>query len=102
MLYCLSVTFNWDDEKNEKLKQERGISFEEIVLCINDGQIVAVVEHPNKERYPNQLLYLVEHRSYVYVVPFVENKGEIFLKTVFPSRYYTKRYLRKEDDQENE
>jgi len=95
------MTFNWNDEKNEKLKRERGISFEEIVLCINDGQIVKVLEHPNTEHYPNQLLYLIELKNYIYVVPFVEREEEIFLKTIFPSRHYTKQYLRTEEDHEH-
>jgi len=43
-------TFNWDDEKNERLRIERGVSFEEVVFCIENGQILDVIEHPNKAR----------------------------------------------------
>lgn len=91
----MRVTFNWDDDKNRRLKRTRGVSFEEMVLCIHEGRIVTVLEHPNKTRYPNQRLYLLEHKDYIYVVPFVENKTakEIVLKTIYPSRQYTKRYL---------
>jgi uncharacterized DUF497 family protein len=89
------VTFNWSDQKNRQLKRTRGVSFEEMVLCIHEGKLVTVLEHPNKTNYPNQRLYLVEHKKYIYVVPFVENESaqEIVLKTVYPSRRYTKRYL---------
>ncbi len=89
------MTFTWDDEKNEKLKQLRNISFEEIVICISEGQVVTVLEHPQKALYQNQFLYLVEYKNYIYVVPHVcdERKQEIFLKTIYPSRKYTNRYL---------
>jgi uncharacterized DUF497 family protein len=96
------VTFNWDDDKNRQLKRVRGISFEEIVLCISEGRLIAVLEHPNKTKYPNQRLYVVERGGYAYVVPFVEDHaaGEIVLKTIYPSRQYTKRYLQRRRDHE--
>ena len=89
------MTFNWDDAKNEHLKDLRNISFEEIVICISDGRVVSVLEHPQKEIYKNQFLYLIEYKNYIYVVPHVydEKKQEIFLKTIYPSRKYTNRYL---------
>ena len=89
------MTFTWDDEKNEKLKDLRNISFEEIIICISEGGVVAVLEHPQKKLCRNQFLYLVEYKNYIYVVPHVydEKKQEIFLKTIYPSRKYTNRYL---------
>ncbi len=86
------MTFNWSDEKNALLKQTRGISFEEIVIAIEEGHVVDVVR--NTKRYPDQQVYLVAWRSYIYAVPFVRNseKEEIFLKMIYPSRKYTKRY----------
>ena len=96
------MTFNWSDEKNRQLKRVRGISFEEIVLCIHEGRLVTILEHPNKAKYPNQRLYLVERSNYVYVVPFVEDEsaGEIILKTIYPSRQYTRQYLTRRRDHE--
>jgi len=89
------MTFNWDDEKNELLKRIREISFEEIVIAIEDGNVVDVVRHHDKDRYSNQRIYLVAYRNYIYAVPFVQDmtKKEIFLKTIYPSRRYTKQYL---------
>ena len=89
------MTFNWNDEKNELLKKQRGISFEEIVLCVNEGKILKVLEHPNKSKYPNQFLYAIEYKDYVYVVPFAQDEKtqEISLKTIYPSRTYTRKYL---------
>ncbi len=94
MFYIDNMTFNWNDQKNEILKKDRDISFEEIVLCISEGKVITVLEHPNEEKYKNQKIYLINYNSYVYVVPFVENESEIFLKTIYPSREYTKKYLK--------
>ena len=80
---------NWSHEKNELLKAERGISFEEIVLLIESGQILGIEENPART---NQKIYILEIENYAFVVPFVENQNEIFLKTAFPSRKYTKRF----------
>jgi uncharacterized DUF497 family protein len=94
------VTYDWNEEKNRQLKQRRGISFEEIVLCIQEKRLVAVLEHPNKGRYPGQRLYLIQYKQRMYVVPFVENPEEelIFLKTIYPSRHYTKKYSEPRDE----
>jgi hypothetical protein len=77
-----------------------GISFEEIVLCIHEGRLVTILEHPNRAKYPNQRRHLVERSSYVHVVSFVEDEsaGEIILRTIDPSRQYTRRYLRRRRD----
>ncbi len=94
------MTYNWSEEKNRQLRKQRLISFEEIVLCIQEGKIVTVLEHPNREKYPNQQLYLIDYRKQIYVVPFVINKEEevIFLKTIYPSRHYTKKYLERNNE----
>jgi hypothetical protein len=81
--------YNWSHEKNELLKAERGISFEEIVLLIESGHILGIEENPART---NQKIYILEIENYAFVVPFVENQNEIFLKTAFPSRKYTKRF----------
>jgi hypothetical protein len=86
-------TFAWSSDKNDLLKSERGISFEEIVLNIQLGNEVDIFEHPNQERYPGQKISVVLVEEYAYLVPFVENEGEIFLKTIIPSRKATKQYV---------
>lgn len=96
------MTFNWSEDKNKELKEKRQIFFEEIVICIQENKIVTVLEHPNKDKYPNQFLYLIDYRDYIYVVPVVENQKEeeIALKTIYPSREYTTRYLPRSDKNE--
>ena len=91
--------FVWNPEKNERLKKERRISFEEIVFHIEAGDELALVEHPNPDRYPNQRILVVRVEDYVYLVPFVESATEIFLKTIIPSRKATKQYLGDGDEQ---
>ncbi len=90
--------FAWDETKNEKLKAERGIGFEEIVFHIGRGDLLDILEHPNVQRYRNQWILVVQRDDYVYLVPFVEDEKLIFLKTIIPSRKATKLYLGKEPE----
>ena len=85
--------YNWNAEKNELLIVERGISFEEIVFYIEHGGLHDEIAHPNSQDYSHQRIFIVAVESYVYLVPFVENEDEIFLKTIIPSRKFTKIYL---------
>ena len=85
--------FAWNEEKNEVLKEERGISFEEILFHIRRGDVLDILEHPNPERYSGQRVFVVDVDGYAYLVPFVEDAQVVFLKTIIPSRKATKRYL---------
>lgn len=85
--------YSWSPEKNESLQKERGISFEEIVLNIQLGNEVAIYDHPNAKKYPNQKISVVLIEDYAYLVPYVEDKEQIFLKTIIPSRKATKQYI---------
>jgi len=85
-------TFRWNSQKNERLKVDRGVSFEDVVLAIESGGLLEVVEHPNSRRYPNQGVYVVAIASYVYLVPHVEEPDYVFLKTIIPSRKATRDY----------
>jgi hypothetical protein len=87
------MVFDWNEAKKQQLKKERGIGFERIVLAIDESCILDILEHPNKDKYPNQYLIVVEVEDYAYVVPAVREKEYWFLKTLFPSRKYTERYL---------
>lgn len=85
--------FRFDNNKNELLKAERDISFEEILIAIDNGKLIDILEHRNKKKYKNQKIFVVEVQKYAYLVPFVENDTEIFLKTIIPSRKATRIYL---------
>ncbi len=86
--------FSWNQEKNELLKEERQISFEDIVFYIAQGFLLDVLEHPNQEKYQGQKIFAVQIDNYAYLVPFVEGEREIFLKTIIPSRKATRTYLK--------
>ena len=83
----------WNHDKNDELKAERGVSFEEVVLAIEADGLLDVVRHPNSGKYPNQLVLIVALDGYVLLVPFVEETEYYFLKTVIPSRKATRDYL---------
>ncbi|MDH5721545.1 MAG: toxin [Spirochaetia bacterium] len=91
---------NWDYEKNIFLQTEKGISFEVVTHYIEKGEILDIMEHPNKEKYPEQKLFVLNIEDYIYIIPFIENKNEIFLKTIMPSRKATKKYLRGNKNEE--
>lgn len=85
--------YNWNDEKNEILKKDRGISFEEVVWSIEHDQLLDVVDNTKTETYKNQRIFIVKMKNYVWLVPFVENEEEIFFKTIIPSRKAKKKYM---------
>ena len=90
--------FDWNDTKNARLKAERGIGFEDVVFHIESGDLLDVIEDPNKAQYADQRIFVVRRDNYVYLVPFVEDERLVFLKTIIPSRKATKEYLRKESE----
>ena len=92
----MNVGFDWSNEKNRQLINERGVSFEDVVAAIEHGRLLDVRRHPNQDRYPVQMVYYVEIDDYVYVVPLVvRSDGSPFLKTIIPSRKATRDYLRR-------
>ena len=87
------TTYAWDPDKNEQLRKERGVSFEDVVFHIEADDAVDIFDHPNQSKYPGQRVILVCIEDYVYLVPYVETGEEMFLKTIIPSRKATKQYL---------
>ena len=85
--------YDWNQGKNESLRMDRGISFENILYHLDHGGLLDTIEHPSIERYPNQRIFIVNVEGYVHLVPFVETEDTIFLKTIIPSRKMTKLYL---------
>ncbi len=92
--------FRWNHEKNEALKIQRGISFEEIVLAIEADGLLDELRHTNPDKYPNQSILVIALEAYVYLVPYVEEPDYYFLKTVIPSRKSTRDYLLRSDPDE--
>lgn len=86
------MRYEWNEEKNKLLKDSRDVGFEEVLLAIDEGRLLDVIPHHNLEKYPNQKLFIVRIRGYIYYVPFVEDEEKIFLKNIVPSRKYKKKY----------
>jgi uncharacterized DUF497 family protein len=86
--------FRWDNEKNEWLKKNRGVCFEEVVILMDREGVLEVVDHPNQNQYPRQKIATVKIGDYAYLVPYVQENDEIFLKTIIPSRKATNTYVR--------
>ena len=84
--------FDWNEEKNKQLKEERGVCFEDVQNSIVERGALDIIPHPNKDKYPDQKLYIVYIAGYVYMVPFVEDGEKQFLKTIIPSRKLKKLY----------
>jgi hypothetical protein len=100
-LYNMKIQYDFSSEKNQKLIQERGISFEEVITAIAEGAVLDILLHPNQIKYPGQQMYILNIRDYAYVVPFIQqDKNTVFLKTIFPNRKFTEQYLG--DDNEKE
>ena len=85
--------YDWNDEKNDWLRQERAVTFEDIVFHLSQGGLLDTIEHPNQNQYPGQRIFIVNVEGYAYLVPFVEDDEMIFLKTIIPSRKMTRQYL---------
>ena len=86
--------FQWDNEKNETLKNSRGVCFEQVVILMEREDILETIEHPNQNKYPGQKIATVMIDDYAYLVPYVQKSDEIFLKTIIPSRKATNKYMR--------
>lgn len=86
--------FRWNNEKNEWLKKHPGVCFEQVVILLAREEVLEVVEHPNQEKYPGQRIAIVKINDYAYLVPYVQDGEEIFLKTIMPSRKATSKYVR--------
>ncbi|OGL42804.1 MAG: toxin [Candidatus Schekmanbacteria bacterium RBG_16_38_10] len=86
--------FRWDNDKNELLKNSRGVCFEQVVILMEREDILETIEHPNQNKYPGQKIATVMIDDYAYLVPYIQESDEIFLKTIIPSRKATNKYMR--------
>ena len=87
------TSYDWNIEKNNWLRKERKVTFEDVVYHLKHGGLLDAIKHPNQTRYPGQRIFIINIEEYVYIVPFVEDREGIFLKTIIPSRKMTKQYL---------
>ena len=84
----------WNSLKNKRLKRTRGASFEDIL----GSEFVATKRHSKRE---HQNIMLFNYKGYIWAIPYVENDYEVFLKTLYPSRKYTRLYREDKINEEN-
>jgi uncharacterized DUF497 family protein len=96
------MKYEWNPEKNEWLKKEREISFEQVIFHLSQGDLWKIADHPNQDKYPGQKIYFVIIEQYIYLVPYIRDKDQIFLKTIIPSRKATQEYKKAMEDNSNE
>ena len=85
----------FSEEKNLLLKETRGVGFEDVVTTIEEKKILGDLKHSSR-KYPHQRILAVKIKEYAYGVPYVVDKKRkvIFLKTVYPSRVLTDKYMK--------
>jgi uncharacterized DUF497 family protein len=88
----MKFKIEFNEEKNLLLQETRGISFDDVIKAVEEDKILDDLKNKN---YPNQRILVIKIKNYIWAVPYVINKKEktIFLKTVYPSRILTKKYL---------
>lgn len=87
------MVFDWNDDKNTLLKERRNICFEDVVTSIQENKLLDIVKNPSAN-HQNQYCLIVEIMDYAYIVPFVKEGETFFLKTIYPSRKQTKKYIK--------
>ncbi|MBT8351558.1 MAG: BrnT family toxin [Deltaproteobacteria bacterium] len=92
------MKYDWNPDKNDWLKKNRNVSFEQIIFHLGQGDIWRIADHPNREKYSNQRIYFVIVDNYVYLVPHIIKEDIIFLKTIIPSRKATKTFLKEQEE----
>lgn len=97
----LDMKYEWNPAKNEWLKKERKISFEQVLFHLLQGDLWKIADHPDQRKYPGQQIYFIAVENYIYLVPYVLEKEYVFLKTIIPSRKATRDY-RAEREGKNE
>ena len=91
------MKYEWNPDKNKLIKEERNISFEQIVYHLSQGDVWKISDHPDQKNYPGQKLYFVIVEDYIYLVPHIVDTDYTFLKTIIPSRKATKIYLKEQE-----
>lgn len=87
--------YEWNPDKNAILQASRGLGFDDVVEALNNNRLLDTIINPDQKKYPGQKIHIVVINNYCWAVPFVESAEKIFLKTIYPSRKTTKKYLKK-------
>lgn len=88
----MEKNFSWDPIWSQQLLKERGVSFEDVVFCVQKGGLRDLLRFRNPDRDPLQFVLVVEIDGYVYLVPYIETDDAFHLQTITPSKQATQRY----------
>ncbi len=93
----MKLNIEFSEEKNLLLQQTRGVSFQEVIDAIKNNRVLDDLKHKNRKKYPKQRILIIKIKNYIYAVPYVIDKRKkiIFLKTVYPSKILTNKYLKR-------
>lgn len=86
------LEYIWDNAKDERLRLQRHISFDDVKYRLTSGDLLDDIQHPNQERYPGQRLYIVRINNRAWVVPHRRTARYVFLYTAYPSEKFTRLY----------
>jgi hypothetical protein len=95
IIESMAFRLKFSEEKNQLLKATRGIGFDDVIKHMKRGDLLADKKHISRDHL-NQRIYVVKIEDYAYVILYVINqeKNEIFLKTIYASRKFTKQYIK--------
>jgi hypothetical protein len=79
--------FRFSDKKNQTLRSERKIAFEDLIPLLEIGSY-KIIPNPNQKQHSGEYAFLVEYNGYPHVIPFIEGDGDIHLKTIVPMRRF--------------
>jgi hypothetical protein len=82
------MEFSFDSSKNDLLRRKRGVTFPMVIEAIAEKGILLNFDHPNRKKYPNQKVLVIELGGYAYCVPYVVQGDTWFLKAIYPSRRF--------------
>jgi uncharacterized DUF497 family protein len=82
------MEFAFDEAKNERLFQLRGVTFQMVIEAIEEKGVLLNFNHPNQQKYPNQKVLVVNINDYAYCVPYEIEGNRLILKTIYPSRKF--------------
>ena len=91
------MKYEWSHAKNEWVKKERNISFEQVIFHLLQGDLRRIANCPDQEKYPGQKIYFVIIEDHIYLVPHIIGKDCILLKTIIPSRKATRDYHKEQE-----
>lgn len=91
------MEFVYDEEKNRKLFESRGLTFEQAIEVIAENGVLLDFKYPNSKLYPNQRIMVISINDYPHCIPYVIDGKKYVLKTIFKDRRF--KYLMEDNNE---